>query len=135
MPLVRQRLTVLVRDRSFSGLLAASVALGLALSFVVPFLSTWGTRRVGFSPVQFSGFMTAVTVSAIALSTVLGRWSDTRAVRRTLLLCGSACGVLGYAGYALLSSRWALTLVGVSFVATASICFSQLFAHVGESFT
>jgi SET family sugar efflux transporter-like MFS transporter len=40
--------------------------------------------------------------------------------------------VLGYAGYAIVLNPWALTLIGMTLVATTSICFSQLFAHVRE---
>jgi SET family sugar efflux transporter-like MFS transporter len=50
------------------------------------------------------------------------------------LLLGSGAGVLGYSGYATLHQPWALILVGMTCVAVASVCFSQLFAHVRETY-
>lgn len=132
MPAFLQRSLTVLRYPRFAGLLASTVTLGLAFSFVAPFLSIWATTKVGLSPLQFSVFMTAVTLSAIAFNTALGRWSDTRLSRRTLLLAGGAAGALGYTGYALLAPAWALVLVGMTLVALASVCFSQLFAHVRE---
>ncbi|PTY02857.1 MFS transporter [Opitutaceae bacterium EW11] len=125
----------LLRRRHFVGLLFATAALGLAFSFVSPFLSMWGTGEIGLTPVWFSAFMTVVTLSAIAVSTVLARWSDSHTSRRTMLLAGSAAGVLGYAGYALLRNPVALVFWGLTFVALSSVCFSQLFAHVREEFS
>jgi SET family sugar efflux transporter-like MFS transporter len=85
---------------SFAGLLASTAALGMAFSFVVPFLSLWGTTRIGLTPVQFGAFMTAVTLSSVTWSIGIGHWSDRHSTRRTLLLLGGAGGMLGYAGYA-----------------------------------
>jgi MFS transporter, SET family, sugar efflux transporter len=119
---------------NFAGLLGATFALGMGFSFVAPFLSKWGTEAVGMSPLVFSFFMTAVSLSAIIVSTVLGRFSDTRIPRRHLLLLGSGGGMLGYAGYAFLRDPWVLILVGCTLQALASVCFSQLFSHVREAF-
>lgn len=107
----------------------------MAVSFVIPFLSLWGTMRIGFTPVQFGAFMTAVTLSAIAFSIGLGHWSDRHSSRRTMMLIGAGGGALGYAGYAVVTNPWLLALIGVTLVAMASICFSQLFAHVREIYS
>jgi MFS transporter, SET family, sugar efflux transporter len=123
---------VLLRQPNFIGILASTFALGVAFSFVAPFMSVWATTSAGFTPRQFSWFMTAVTLSAIVNSTWLARLSDTRLSRRTLLLIGSTAGVAGYLGYAFLSARGSLLVAGVCLVAIASVCFSQLFAHVRE---
>lgn len=124
----------LLRRRHFAGLLVTTSALGMAFSFVSPFLSLWGTGEVGLSPVQFSAFMTTVMASAIVVSTTLARWSDTHISRRRMLLIGSGAGVAGYVGYAWIRDPLVLGGIGVVFVALASICFSQLFAHVREAF-
>ncbi|HTV20509.1 MAG TPA: hypothetical protein VMG12_17620, partial [Polyangiaceae bacterium] len=44
--------------RRLGGLLAGCFLLGLASSFVIPFLSLWGTRTVGMTPFAFGMFMT-----------------------------------------------------------------------------
>lgn len=125
---------LLLRQRGFVGFLGATFALGLGYSFVLPYLSLWGTSAVGFSRLEFGLFMTVTSVCAIATSTVLARWSDTRVSRKLLLLVGSAGGALGYAGYAILREPVLLLLVGVTAIALASVCFSQLFATARDWF-
>lgn len=129
-----RHLRQLFRQRGFAGFLAATVALGLGFSFVFPFLSLWGTQAVGFSARQLGLFMTAVSLSAVTLATVLARWSDTRWSRKAVLLLGSGCGALGYAGFAITREPWVLVLIGMSLVAVASVCFSQLFATARDWF-
>lgn len=116
----------------FPGLLAANFALGMAYSFVVPFMSMWGTLHVGMSPLVFGGFMTITAVSGIVLSTVLARWSDTHVTRRTMLIVGSLGGMCGYLGYAFVTNIVALTAIGSLLLGVATVNFSQLFAFVRE---
>lgn len=124
----------LFRKPGFAGFLGATFALGMGFSFVFPFLSLWGTGAVGLSPFQFGLFMTATSLSAVSLSTLLARWSDTRVARKTMLLLGSGGGVLGYAGYAFVRDPALLLLIGVTLIALAALCFSQLFATAREWF-
>ncbi len=121
-----------IQQPGYPGVLAANFALGMASSFVVPFLSMWGTLHIGMSPVLFGTFMTITSVSAIVLSTLLARWSDSHVPRRTMLIVGSLCGMLGYSGYAFLTDVTALLLCGSLLVGTATVNFSQLFAFVRE---
>lgn len=123
---------MVLRQPRFPGILAANFALGLAYSFVMPFMSMWGTVHIGMSPVVFGTFMTLTSVCAIVLSTWLARWSDTHVTRRTTLLLGGVGGLLGYLGYAFLRDAVALTIVGSLFLGVASVNFSQTFAHLRE---
>jgi SET family sugar efflux transporter-like MFS transporter len=107
---------------------ALSLLLGLGYSFVLPFMSVFGTEEVGMSPLGFGVFMTASSVSSVALSTWLARWSDTVLSRRTVLLIGGLSGALGYVGYALTRDIWLLSVCGVVFLGLAAVNFSQLFA-------
>lgn len=125
---------MIVRRPGLAGLLAATFALGMALSFVMPFLSLWGTQHVGMSLELFGIFMVVTTLSATALSTVLARWSDTHVTRKAMLLLGAAGGVLGYTGYAFVREPLALMAIGSTVLALGSVCFSQLFAYVRETF-
>ena len=120
------------RHPGFLGLLAINFTLGLAYSFVVPFMSMFGTLEVGMTPVMFGTFMTITSVSAIVLSTFLASWSDSHVSRRTLLLMGAAGGLLGYTGYAFVRNPVALTIIGSLALGVASVNFSQLFAYVRE---
>lgn len=125
---------LIVRQPSFAGLLAANFALGMAYSFVMPFLSMWGTLNVGMSAPLFGLFMTITSVSAIVVSTMLARWSDTHLARKTLLILGGTGGVLGYVGYAFVRDPLALVVIGSTALAIASVNFSQLFSLVRETF-
>ena len=122
------------RQPSFAGLLAANFALGMAYSFVVPFMSMWGTLKVGMSPLLFGLFMTTTSLSAIVVSTILARWSDSHLARKTLLILGATGGVLGYIGYAFVRDPVLLVIIGSTALAVASVNFSQLFSMVRETF-
>lgn len=119
----------------FGGLLACALALGLTASFVVPFLSLWGTTYIGMTPLVFATFMTLNSVSAMGASTVLARWSDTRWSRRTVLLLGGASGMLGYLGYAFVREPLLLMLIGATLMSVSSVNFSQIFAFARERLT
>jgi SET family sugar efflux transporter-like MFS transporter len=123
---------VILRHRDFVILLGCNVLLGLAYSFVGPFFSLFGTDAVGMTPFGFGIFMAITAVSAIGVSTVLARWSDTRFSRRSILLAGSGSGALGYIGYAFVRDPVGLTLVGSLVLSISSITFSQLFARARE---
>lgn len=122
----------MLRQPNFGGLLAATFALGMAFSFVVPVMSIWGTQEVGMRSFTFGAFMTATSLSAILLSTTLARWSDTHLPRKVMLVLGGCGGMLGYCGYAFVREPVALLAIGCTMIALASLCFSQLFAHVRE---
>lgn len=124
----------LLADRDLRVLLLANVLVGVAYSFVIPFMSLFGTREIGLRPVPFSLFLTANSLGAIALSTVLSRWSDARWSRRSVLLVGSVAGCLGYLGYAFVRDVALLSFIGVFVLGLASVTFSQLFALARDLF-
>jgi SET family sugar efflux transporter-like MFS transporter len=128
MPDARGVLTTFARTPGALPILALSLLLGLAYSFVLPFMSLFGTREVGMSPFGFGAFMTATSLSSILLSTWLARRSDTLLSRRKVLLLGGVNGALGYLGYAFSRDAWLLTCFGVVFVGLSSVTFGQLFA-------
>jgi SET family sugar efflux transporter-like MFS transporter len=120
---------------AFGGLFACALMLGLASSFVLPFLSLWGTLSVGMKPLTFACFMTLNSLCAMAASTLLARWSDTRWSRRTVLLIGGSGGTLGYLGYAFVTQVSWLMLIGATLISVSAISFSQIFAHAREELT
>lgn len=117
---------------AFAGLLLTNFVLGLTSSFIAPFGSLWATGEIGMSPRMLGTFMTINSLSAIAIGTALGRWSDSHISRRTLLLLGASAGVLGNVGYAFVRDPLLLTVIGSSALALAAMNFAQLFAHVRE---
>src|SRR4051812_37687460 len=100
----------------FGALLACSLVLGLASSFVLPFLSLWGTQAIGMKPMTFAIFMTSNAVCAMGASTLLARLSDTRWSRRTVLLIGGSGGTLGYLGYAFVTRPALLMVIGATLI-------------------
>ncbi|HTV17600.1 MAG TPA: sugar efflux transporter [Polyangiaceae bacterium] len=122
----------IARHPRLIALLASSFLLGSASSFVVPFMSLWGTVHIGMTALGFGLFMTSTALSSMVLSLAIARWSDTRASRRSVLLVAGAGGVLGYAGYASVEHPWLLALIGASCIGLASASFPQLFAHARE---
>jgi SET family sugar efflux transporter-like MFS transporter len=124
-----------LRHRAFMVLLGCNLLVGLAFSFVAPFFSMFGTIEVGMSPAGFGVFMTATSLSGIAISAVLARWSDTRLSRRTVLLLGGLAGALTYLGYAFVRDVFWLTMVSCVLGGISSITFSQLFAYARDLLT
>jgi len=122
----------LCRERDFAIALACCVTLGLAGSFVLPFFSLFGTQEVKMSLRGFGAFQTASAIAGIAISTFLSHRSDSRYSRRSLLQLSSACGAVGYLGYAFTREVWALLAIAVFLLGIASLTFSQLFAHARE---
>lgn len=126
--------SALLRQPGFSGLLVAAFTLGVGFSFVSPFLSLWGTQEIGLSPLAFGLFLTATTLSAILVTTTLARWSDSHVPRKVMLVVGAVGGALGYTGYALVHDPRILLAIGVTLLALASLCFSQVFAYTRERY-
>lgn len=123
------------RQRDFLVLLGCNVILGLAYSFVVPFLSIFGTKEVGMSPLRFGVFMTVTSILGVGASTYLARASDTVLPRKSVLLLGGIAGALGYAGYALVRDFWILLFIGATVLGVASVTFGQVFAYARDLLT
>jgi SET family sugar efflux transporter-like MFS transporter len=104
----------------------------VSTSFVIPFMSMFGTIEVGMSLFRFGTFMTLNAISGIVIATTLAHYSDTTFSRRTMLLVGSLSGALGYVGYAYLRSFGPLVLVGTLVLGFSSVTFSQVFAYARE---
>lgn len=121
-----------VGQPGFPGLLASGFVLGLAYSFVVPFMSLWGTVAVGMRPMVFGLFMMTTSLSAVVINITLARWSDTRGSRRHVLILCATGGVIGYLGYAFVHNVVALTFIGSLALGVASSSFSQVFAYARE---
>jgi MFS transporter, SET family, sugar efflux transporter len=113
----------------------SNLVLGMAYSFVAPFYSMFGTIEVGMTNWVFGVFMTVTSLSGIAITTVLSRWSDTRISRRAILLLSCLSGCAGYIGYAFVRDVLWLTVIGSLALGLSSITFAQLFAYQREFLT
>ncbi|HEY0947133.1 MAG TPA: sugar efflux transporter [Opitutaceae bacterium] len=119
----------------FSQFFIATTTLGMALSFVIPFLALWGANEIGFTKSQLGLFTATTSIAGVGIATLLARLSDTRLSRKAVLMLGSGCGAAGYASYAVVREPVFLVLFSLPLVAISSICFSQSFAAARDWFT
>lgn len=124
---------ILMSERDLFIVLVCSLLLGLALSFVAPFYSMFGTIEVGMSNLVFGVFMTITSLAGVVSSTLLAKWSDTHISRRSVLLLGCLAGALGYGGYAFVRNVIWLTVIGSIGIGISSIVFAQVFAYGREA--
>ena len=72
------RLAELARIPFFMPLAAATLMLGVAMSFTAPYLSLFGVEQAGMTPRMLGLFMTLIAASGVATSAWAGKWSDRR---------------------------------------------------------
>lgn len=114
-------------------LASVSVAVGIATALALPFMSVFLTTEIGASPVALGTFLLIAPLSSMLASTLVGRLSDSRAVRRNLMLFGAIAGTVGYGLFAVLRNYWVLMAVSVTLVAVASSLMPQMFAYARQS--
>jgi len=122
------------QQRGFPALLVAGLATGLGSSFVIPFITLWGTKVLGLTQSGIGLYMTATMFAQILVGTLLARWSDTHFPRKIMLMVGGVGAVVGYGTYAFVTNVHVLLLVGCTILALATLCFSQLFAFGREHY-
>lgn len=127
-----ERCRPLYQNRDFRVILILNILLGLAYSFVSPFISMFGTREVGMSSLLFGVFMSVTAIAGIGLGTTLAHFSDTHVSRRKMLLLGSLFGTLGYVGYAFVRDFTLLLIIGTLVLGVSGTTFSQVFALARE---
>lgn len=116
------------RVAGYGSLSAAVFLLGIASSFVIPYLSLFGANEAGMSPLALGAFMTSLSVSGIVLSSVIGRWSDRRGDRRLVVALALAAAACGYALLAVTREYALLVLVATTFLGAGAAAYPQLFA-------
>ncbi|MEU6149159.1 sugar efflux transporter [Actinosynnema sp. NPDC047251] len=119
--------------RSFLPLLAVSLLTGVGYALAGPFLSLFLIKELGAGPFAVGAFLLAMPLAAVAVSTVLGRWSDGRAVRRDLIVSASLAGAAAFGLFAVLRNYWLLLVVALSLSAVASCLMPQTFAYARQS--
>lgn len=120
------------RVKSLVPLAMVSTSVGLATALAWPFMSLFLTTEVGANPVALGAFLLITPISALVASTLIGRLSDARAVRRTLLVVGASAGTLGYVLFAVLRDYWVLLAASATLGAVASSLLPQMFAYARQ---
>ena len=127
-------LPALIRLPHALGLTLAVLLLGLATSLAGPYMSLFAVQQVGMTPLQLGLFLTLNALSAVGISTLLGRWADRRHERKPLVLLTLAAGVLAYLALSGVRSLPGVMLTGVLLLAVSSAAFPQVFAFARSGF-
>ena len=108
------------------------LAVGISTALVMPFLSLFLSTEVQAGPVKVTVFLVAAPLSGVVASTLIGRFSDRRAIRRTLLIVASLAGFAGSLATAFVRDYWILLGLAVTAIAVAGALFPQTFAFARQ---
>ncbi|CAL9485344.1 Sugar efflux transporter B [Actinosynnema sp. ALI-1.44] len=122
----------ITRGRTFVPLLAVSLLTGVGYALAFPFLSLFLVKELGASPFATGAFLLSGAMSSLVVSTLIGRLSDARAVRRNLMVVASLAGATGYALFAVVRDYWLLLVVSIALLSVASVLMPQLFAYARQ---
>ncbi|WP_433372840.1 sugar efflux transporter [Actinoplanes sp. CA-142083] len=108
------------------------IVVGLATSFVGPYLALFLAEGVHAGPVRTTAFLVVAPISGVAVSWLIGRISDRRPIRRQLMIIAALAGALGTGLTAVLRDYWAVLAVTVTLTAIAGSLFPQSFAYARQ---
>jgi MFS transporter, SET family, sugar efflux transporter len=110
----------------------AFLAIGVSTAVVLPFLSLFLSTEVHVGPVKVAVFLIAAPLSGVVMGTLLGRLSDQRPIRRTLLIIAALAGAAGMGLTAFVRQYWILLGLTVTATALAGTIFPQTFAYARQ---
>lgn len=105
---------------------------GLSTAVVGPFVSLFLSTAVRADPLHVAAFLVAGPVSMIVSSTLIGRLSDRRPVRRQILAAAAAAGGVSATATAFVRDYWVLLALTVTVTAISGALFPQAFAYARE---
>ncbi|WP_367128107.1 sugar efflux transporter [Saccharothrix sp. HUAS TT1] len=120
------------RSRPFVPLVSVSLLTGVGYALAGPFMSLFLIKEVQAGPVAVGAFLLVAALAAMLVSTLVGRLSDSRAIRRTLLAVAGVSGALAWALFGVVRDYWLLLLVAVTLWALSSSQMPQMFAYARQ---
>src|SRR4051812_15580251 len=108
------------------------LTVGTSTAVVGPFLSLFLSTEVHAGPVRTTVFLVAAPLAGVIASTVLGRVSDRRPIRRKLLILASTAGLVGTGLTAVVRNYWVLLALAITATALAGSMFPQTFAYARQ---
>jgi SET family sugar efflux transporter-like MFS transporter len=108
------------------------LAVGISTAIIGPFLSLFLSDAVHAGPVRVTVFLVVAPLSGVLASTLLGRLSDRRPIRRALLIGASLAGLIGCVLIAVIRDYWILLGLAVTTIALAGTMFPQAFAYARQ---
>jgi SET family sugar efflux transporter-like MFS transporter len=122
------RLVSLARIPFFLPLAAATLMLGVAMSFTAPYLSLFSVEQADMTPLRLGVFMTLIAASGVVASAFAGKWTDRRGHHRELLLAALTASALGFLLLCLVRSYAALVGIGIVFLGAGGSAMSLVFS-------
>jgi SET family sugar efflux transporter-like MFS transporter len=108
------------------------LTVGISTAVVGPFLSLFLSTEVHAGPVRVTVFLIAAPLSGVVAGTLLGRLSDRRPIRRTLLIVAALAGMIGTGLTAFIRDYWILFGLTITATALAGAMFPQTFAYARQ---
>ena len=108
------------------------LSVGISTAVVGPFRSLFLSTAVHAGPAKVTFFLIGVPLSGVVASTLLGRLSDRRPIRRRLLIGAAVAGLIGTAVTAFVRDYWILLGLTVTATALAGAMFPQTFAYAHQ---
>ncbi|MFC0531735.1 sugar efflux transporter [Phytohabitans kaempferiae] len=118
--------------RSLLPLGLVSFAVGISMAVVEPFRSLFLSTAVHADPLRLTVFLIAAPLAGVVASTLIGRLSDRRAIRRGLLIGTSVAGLVGMGLTAFVRDYWLLLALTATAMALAGALFPQTFAYARQ---
>ncbi|MFD7659948.1 MFS transporter, partial [Actinosynnema sp. NPDC059797] len=110
-------------------LVSVSLLTGIGYALVGPLLSVFLIKELNAGPFEVGAFLLISALGSIVVSTAVGRLSDSRPIRRTLLLVASVAGVVAWVLFAFVREYWVLLVVSVSLGSVSASQMPQMFAY------
>ncbi|PYE85099.1 hypothetical protein [Pseudoroseicyclus aestuarii] len=121
-------LRLLWREPLLRMLCGTIVLQGVMGASIFPFQSLMAIRRFGFSDQAFALILTALLVSSVSLSILIGIRTDQHPERRRMALAASAAMAAGAGLVLLLRTPWAFVAAHVLLLPLAGTMMGQVFA-------
>ncbi|WP_379390067.1 sugar efflux transporter [Paenibacillus lentus] len=106
--------------------------IGLGYSLTLPFMPLFGVERVGMTPLSLGTFLAVGSLCGIICSTLIGRLSDRKPIRKWIVIASAVSASLGYVFYAFNENYVVLLIVVSTLIAISYAAFPQLFALARE---
>lgn len=111
----------------------AIILVGIGMSITRPFLSLFFTDIIHMSPLKLGIFTFMNGIGGIVASTWLGKLSDARTPKKTIIWISTICGALGYLSFIVIHGYWPLLIVSTILLGLGAAAYPQLFAYARES--